>query len=567
LGVYAINSSENSFILLVVIALAGALVALGTVSDKLLPAKMYPLALLTIAMVLLLPQFLATNYILGFDVHGEYHVFELTASAARWNSTFQSSDFRIAKGSGMLSVTLLPTIYSKILNLSGTWVFKIMYPVVLSFMALALYQLYLTQEKHKFAFLSAFFFFSQSVLINLSSMKMVIALFFNGLLLLVIFKQETWTLQRSFLFMIFGASLVVSHYSTSYLFLAQLIFILCYYQLHRLLTRSERRNGIVPLRVVLLFAILTFSWYIFTSSSAPFDAILNFGSYVSNNIIADFLNPAARSTTVLRGVGLTDAISILHRIGSSLFYIIELFILIGFVKLLFKRKETNFSEGYYLFSIFNFLVLTMAIVIPNFATAFRIERFLVLAFMVLAPVFTLGGKTIFEFVPKRKVQTMALNLLLIILIPVFFFQTGFVYEISGDDSFSVPLSMYRMNHVILYSVIVDEQEVTGAEWLKTHMNVSDNPTSADYISAYHVLTSYGMMTTKNLLILSNITKISDLGTHIYLRRVNIERNTMIYVSGERGYSWNTSEISSILANLSVVYANDACQIYMKQEQN
>ena len=48
----------------------------------------------------------------------------------------------VGRLSAMLSITVLPTAYSLILNLDPVWVLKLIYPVLFVFVPLGLYQLF-----------------------------------------------------------------------------------------------------------------------------------------------------------------------------------------------------------------------------------------------------------------------------------------------------------------------------------------------------------------------------------------------------------------------------------------
>ena len=557
IGACLVNTLElNTLLLLLIVAISGVVIA-GVASNRFLPPKVYPLALFAITLALLLHQSLITNYILGYDIHSEYHVFRLTDITERWDWTYRSPDFRIAKGNDMLSVTILPTVYSNVLNVDGTWIFKVIYPLLLSFLPMILYSLYSTQVGEKEAFLSTFFAVSLPVFFNLFAAKQMIAELFLGLLLLILLKQKTKTIQKSLLFVIFGAGLVVSHYSTSYLFLFIILFVWIFHYLLPTLTHRGQKSEVVTLNMLLLFSAMTFAWYIFTSAAAPFDALVDMGNYVSRNLIADFFNLEARSAPVLRGVGLAEADSLGHQIGRIFFYAAEFFILIGFLTNFLKRRKGEFTKEYTTFAAFSMVILAMAIVLPNFAASFRMERFFQLALLTVAPYCVYGGKILFRFLLRRKNDVIGLSLVLLVLTTLFLFQSSFIFEVTKDSSYSLPLSMYRMNDVDLYEIIVDDQEVTGAQWALAYTDRSNSTMYADYTAAYHVLTSYGLMSTQDFRILSNTTNIPSNRVFVYLRRVNIKDGTMI---GE-WYIWNLSSISRQLEDLNKIYSNGESEIY------
>ena len=558
LGALVVNSFGNNFLLLLMLMIIAGFVALGIVYKKILPTKFYPLAILAISVALVFHTSLITSYIVGWDYHSEYHVFQLTNNAAHWNSTFNSWDDRIATGNSMLSVTILPTTYSKIANMDGTWLLKILYPLLLSLLPLALYKIYSAQMKKEVAFLATFFLVSNLAFFGIEgfSAKQIIGEYFYVLLFLVILKEKRNTFEKSLFFVLFSAGLVVSHYSMSYIFLFLILTSWLLLTIMHFLNIRVRTTLRITLNMILIFFTISFAWYIFTSSSTPFNAILKVGEQISENFQADFFNPSARTTTVLRGLGEGQTISFGHQIGQIIFYITEFFIVVGIVKMLFKKEHMNLSKEYALLSVLNLGILMMCIIIPNFARYFRAERFYEISLLFLAPFCVFGGESIFQFISRRKNSTLALNLILIFLIPFFLFETGFIYEITEDFNYSLPLSMYRMDRILLYRRITDGREVTAACWLSNYMSSSHFLVYGDFISTSHVLTSYGMMSAEDFRQLSNTTQFRSSNNYIYLRGVNVIEGKIEGISN----SWNTSDISPVIDSQNIVYSNGYCEI-------
>ncbi len=95
-----------------------------------------------IAITLLFQYSLISNYVQGADIKVEYYVSTLTQSSGFWNSTASFTNLVYGRFYNMLSITVLPTIYSNILNMDITWVFKIVYPLIFALVPLALYLLW-----------------------------------------------------------------------------------------------------------------------------------------------------------------------------------------------------------------------------------------------------------------------------------------------------------------------------------------------------------------------------------------------------------------------------------------
>lgn len=562
-GATFVNFYMNNSILLLLVVLISALVFLIAISDR-IPLKLYPIALLAIALALVFHESLTTSYLYGFDIHTEYHLFTLVKNNSFWNNVIPSTMSDIGNQNAMLSVTILPTIFSNFLNLSGVWVFKILYPLIFSFVPLGLYQTYQKRIGKRNAFLAVFFFMSFYAFYRelLSVSRQMIAELFLVLLIFLFLDEKIDKLQKRVLLVVFTVGLVVSHYSTSYVF----VFILAFaWLLSVLLKKKTKLTG----GYVLLTLLVTFSWAIYTSASSLFNSIVQFAESRFNAFFSEFLNPSSRQTDVLRGIGVgSQAESFGHEVGRYFNYLSELFIIIGFVAIIVMRtrlnKKYDLGREFILFSCGGIVLLLMSIVVPYFASALNVSRIYHLVLLFVAPLFVLGGEIMFGGASKvfrkwaKRVNLTAL--VTIVLIGCFLFNIGFIYEITGDVPFSNALSMSRVkisSPVDFYSKYTCIGEICGAEWLSRN-TVPSSQIYSDLDAEVHVLTSYGMFNESQMTVLSNGTTIMSEGSYVYLRFLNIAYGEMV---GADLNIWNTSDISCILEKQNLIYSNGECQIY------
>ncbi len=218
LGTYLMNFYHNNILLIILIILL-AIISLLIVFDKFIPKNLYPLAVFVIAISLLYHNSLISMYIWGWDTHHEYYLSNLVIANPLWDSTIPYAV------NAMLSIVMFSPIVSSICNMSLTWVFKIIYPLLFSLVPLGLYRVFQKQIDDKIAFLSCFFFVSlfmfYTEMLQLARQQ-IAELFFVLLILLMIDKNMDKT-KRAFLFIVFGVSLVVSHYALSYIYMFCLI--------------------------------------------------------------------------------------------------------------------------------------------------------------------------------------------------------------------------------------------------------------------------------------------------------------------------------------------------------
>lgn len=524
---------QNNLILLFMILAIAFLIGLLASSRRMLFSDFYPLILLVIAVALLFHVSLFSSYIHGGDIFGEHSVFRLTEQASYWNPSFSDKLY------AMLSITVLPTLYSNVLGMDGTWIFKIIYPLIFAFVPVGLYKLFKSRFNKEIAFFSVFFFMSNSVFFTelvVLARQMVGELFYV-LLFLTIFSKKINGSSKWFLFIAFSFGLIVSHYAMSYIFWA---FISALW----LFSLIRRRRCAVTLSMVILFSAMTFTWYIYTSSAVTFNELLKMIDNIRENFVSDFLNPQARGSQVLEGTGLLGGVGTFwHTVGRYVYYATEVFILVGVV-VVFLRKKLSFFDDEYNFIIFmNLLLVIACIIVPNLATTFNMTRFYHVALFFLSPFCVLGGIDLLSFLSRKKVNTKYLCAIVVlaVLIPFFMFQTGFIYEVTGEESWSLPLSSYRFDDAKLISMgVLKESEVSGVCWLSVYQSVG-NIVYADY-SSWTLLT-YGEV--RNFL----------------LTYFNEPIWSKSYVFVKSTVSFNSSSVDFKINETNIIYSNGHCDTF------
>jgi uncharacterized membrane protein len=554
IGAIVVNTYENNFILLSMIFFTSIVVVIASLHSKMNKYRLYAFAISMIGLALLFHTSLISNYIYGGDIHMEYHVFRITQNASYWNPTIGSTDLGYNWLNAMLSVTIFPTIYSNMLGIDGTWVFKIVVPIIFSFVCLGLYQLYKREFGSKIAFVSVFFFMANSVFFteSLGNTRQMVAELFYVLLFLVLLDNRLNSMSKRILFIAFSAALIVSHYSLSYIFL----FIAIGIWLSGYVLRQAHNRGMNE-RTAAVFSTIMFSWYIYISNSGPFRGLLRTTEWIWESFLNQFLVLESRGETVLAGLGLAGMPTFWHIIGRGFFYITEFFIVAGFLFLIFKRKAKTVSSEYFTILSLNMVVLAACVVVPVFSRTLNMTRFYHIMLFFLAPLFAVGGLGIMRFVRRNLKTETGIALLMIVLIPFFLFQTGFVYEITGVFSYSVPLSKYRMGLVPYVQLsLVAEQDVFGARWVLKNGNYPNAPIYSDLVSS-RALNSYGMIYSDTIQRLTNTTRVESGGV-VYLGWVNAVEGK---ICDAYNLYHNTTELQHIFGFLSKIYSSGGCEIY------
>jgi uncharacterized membrane protein len=503
---------------------------------------------------------LVSNYLLGADVQTEAYFAQLTNLNSFWNWAIPQ------QYNGMLTVTILPTIFSKFMNFDTVWVFKLVYPLIYALVPIVLYLAYRKQTNPLVAFLAVFFFMSMDTffLQMLGLARQMVAELFFALIILLLVEKELKISQKRALFIVFSISLIVSHYALAYLFAFLILLSILF---RRLFNRADHKSlpVIVPVAAVIYIAALL-AWNLLVSPSA-FNSLWAFVAHVTNRV-----SELAQSPGV---TGLMPTyLSPLHEISKYVFLLAQGLILLGVLGLLVRRNP-RFSPEYSVMCLGGFSVLLMAILIPSFAVAGLNEtRFYHLALFFLAPlcitgvIFIVGLalKIKVKIFPQRmnlsrtfrkKLKMACLFLTAILLVSFFAFQVGFVYEVVNDVPTSLSLSMNHPENWTLYLIQIyfTPQAVAASKWLGA--NRDDRlVVYADTASKY--LTSYGMIDPANVSFLDpSLQKGVNNPSYFFFGTYNLAGKKVAGWSG----IWNLSDFSYIQNGTDKIYSNGGSDIY------
>ena len=587
-GTYLVNFYQTNILLMFLIVIIATIVLLIGF-DKFIPKNLYPVAVFVIAISLLFHRSLISMYLTGWDVHTETYLANLVTIAAQWDSTIPSTV------NAMLSIVMLAPIFANICSMSLTWVFKIIYPLLFSLIPLGLYRVFQKQTDDKIAFLACFFFMSVSSFWVISSRRQWTAELFLVLLILAMIDKSMNKMKRSFLFIVFGISLAVSHYGTSYIYMfcliaAWLILISIdeptiqklrdnfYAKISRYKNRISTSNPIsskvkgrtITSGFVLIFITFTLLWYMHVSSSSAFNTIVYIGDHVASSIYMDFLNPEAAE-----GLGMMLAkpqTGLLHEVNRVISYLNQIFIIIGVLVLLLKYMELKFEKGYGTFSMINLGILFASISLPFFASSLNMTRVYHITLIFLAPFCIIGGITVFRAVSKvvrvtwtNKSVKSSLKVLSVYFVIFMLYQTGFVYQVAEGYSGSISIGQEEIKKygdakekVSFYDGYIPEKDVFGARWLSK--NRDGTTIYADYSSTRRVLQSYGMIKAKPRRVLSNTTRVRA-NEYIYLGHLNVIDGLMHTRTEKQTFIYNTTELSPIIDKKNKIYSNGGSYVY------
>jgi len=556
------------------LALSIVLIVILIITDKVSP-RFYPLYILAIAVALQYSRTLAWPQLFGTDAMFELYFANLVKLSGFWNPSFAISQ-GISDYYPMLSVSILPNVYSILLNLATVWVFKLIYPFIFAFVPLGLYEIFKTHVKFssKSAFIAVFIFMSFYaffIAMPIVTRQEIAELFFV-LAALLIMNRYAEKSKKAALLILFIGSMAVSHYSTSYLFLFYIGAVGVGSAFLTSRTRQKRAEPVIPVTIVVLAVIITFSWYIFAGAGSPYLGLTGVVANAFHTLSTQFF-AASTDPQVVSGLGGNIAgLSLIHALARYWQIITEVFIVIGLASVIWRRKTPKMSPQFLLFSLASFLLLLVVVALPSVGGAINGWRTYSIALFFLAPYCIFGVEAVVETVSGwlganrgiiLKVTSVAL---IVVFVPYFLFSYNFVNEIverPANYAF-VPTqnlngrSFEYINNVtwsyLLVGPVPTESVLAGA-WISGH--VVNSSFYTDWISQPE-LVAYGNVPPDSVRVFSKFTENVSSNSFVYLGAVDVQQQSIFPESSTISVS-----LSSVpgLAAASRVYDNGRVEIY------
>jgi uncharacterized membrane protein len=222
LGSIILNNEGSNILILIMLGETAVYIFLAVLFRDKLNENIYPWAILWISLSLLLATSLRSKYVFGSDVTTEYFVFQLTEKGLHWSML----NLPHHPYNACLSITILPTILNSFLNINGQYIFKFFIQIIFIFTSVSIFLTFRRYVEVIFAFLASCFFIFTPTYFMVMPMhtREEISLLFFSLILLVLFNDKINTKFKNILFLVFGFSMVVSHYSATYIALSIFIF-------------------------------------------------------------------------------------------------------------------------------------------------------------------------------------------------------------------------------------------------------------------------------------------------------------------------------------------------------
>lgn len=221
LGAIRLNNGGSNIFTITMLGAMGVYIIFLMYYAKNIGESVIPTALFFMASALLLMTDLRGWYITGHDIQSEYRVFQITKSAGLWSMAAYRDAYNAC-----LSITILPTIFSNLLQVPDPYIFKFFFQLFFALVPVLVYLIGRHWTPPRIAFLGTIYFIAFPTFFTDMPflVRQEIAFLFFGLMLYIIFEKSLDLRLRQLLFLLMGIGVVLAHYSTTYTVLVILGF-------------------------------------------------------------------------------------------------------------------------------------------------------------------------------------------------------------------------------------------------------------------------------------------------------------------------------------------------------
>ena len=566
---------DNVFLMLSVITGIAAIFSASVYLRNRITSTYFMFILFTVSLSLVLQTSLISRHIMGWDIFREYQVFVSVSRTETWvPSGIVSSYTSDTILNSLLSITILPTVYSTIMSFDGELIFKIVFPFIFCFVPVILFKTYETQLGKTVALLSVFFFIADPLnlygLGSLSLMREMIVYLFISATVFCFINRDLSISTRKVLIIAFSAGIAISHYSFAFLYAFLILFV---YIAMRL---SGKKHEILNLALVFSVVGIVFVWYMYISSP-PLNKLIVVFEYIGSRFTQDLLTSQRIDPGMSAISPLSQVMSLNGLIHKVIIYISEFFVAVGIAVLALKPKKISYGHLFRWMGLFAAFLLVICLAVPNIAPVLNFSRYYRFTMVFLAPLFTLGGLIFLGLFakiwkPSRikhkfAARNLSLFILVLILVIFFFFRSGFANTIILDypDSYSLDFNRMKTSPIFgvrfgLYSISNLESDISSARWLSSQTGKSPLVYSEQTIGN-STLIDYAYIKSENIAYLYGQTQLES-GAYVYLRSLNIVMGMVSNSSYDNpGAYFNLSDLYPSLSQTNLIYSNGASEVF------
>jgi uncharacterized membrane protein len=611
LGAFLLNNHGSNILTMIMLGSIAIYVLLLTIFRKRLNENIWPWVILIISLALLLISWLRGWFVSGVDTNIEYNIFQLIKYTGYWDIPFFPHEYN-----SCLSVNIFPSILSIFSNINDISLFKLNIPIIFSIVPVGIYLLLKNYLNNRLSFIPVFFFISQLPFIGGISIpiRQEIAFIFFILIILILFDKQIPLNLRKIFFIIFGFSMIVSHYSTAYVAIILFLFV---YLTNLIFKKKEKSNLPITLKLenmgvirgisLLILLLFTLFWYSqltdTTENVANFfkQTFQNMGKIFTEEVRDEELNlnsqfnifytPENPSQTLqdynkelvlkyanhsnmnlyspedykdyLLKLSYSDYLPLkVNRSISFPIYLFEeiikklmkIFILIGaFYLLFFKPKNKNINKEYLSLIIGGIVLIFFIFFLPYASLNYDLDRLYQQSLVLLGLPLIFGGLLIFKFIKNINNRII---IIFIIFLLYFLFNSGFIGQIIGGGDSSIKINNFGRGYDEFY---VHQVEINSAIWFENNYN-EKSLIYVDRRAIYKLWLNLNPLILKSNIIKNLFPPVIDKYSYVYSSYTNtIEEKVFLdYKKGRIMYNFPTQFLNK---NKNKIYNSGGSEIF------
>ncbi|MHA1788206.1 MAG: DUF2206 domain-containing protein [Candidatus Helarchaeota archaeon] len=383
-----------------------------------------------LSLSLLLQFSTASFFPYRYNVDFEYKFYSNILTSNKW---FNSISHPVNMS---LSIILELPIIKMVTSLDSKYIFMVVVNLVYALIPVLLYKISLgLNYSHKKTLLITYNYIFFSYFFTVSSLlrRQQLALF---LLTMIIYFYDKRCLKNNFILIILSINMLLFHYTLFVIYL----FIILLYKLLNYFYKSE--SFINVNYYIYSIMVISYIWFYYTAGGIFFNQSSNLLVLIIKNIFNLF--EVEYKSPVMRIIMAHDLIyqKIITIIWRSYYYLFQIFIIIGYIKILIIKKQDKIS---YILNFSSYLFYILLMVLPFISIVLNPVRVFFIILILNSPMIYEGF--IFSINLFSKIfhlQIDAKKLFLLFLCIFYFLEIGLVGSllngVNPDIDFNIPVS-------------------------------------------------------------------------------------------------------------------------------
>ncbi|WP_286044683.1 DUF2206 domain-containing protein [Halalkalicoccus sp. NIPERK01] len=444
------NAVGDSGLMYVFLLLVAGVVV---VSIRVVPPKLYPLAVFAVAAAVVLHNNLITNAVVGSDIQINHFFVELLLENGVWEAGMGDVY------SSIPVVGTVPAVYAAVTGISPAFVFKVLYSLLFALVPVGIYYAFKDVFGSDVAFVGAYFFVFYFRTFNGTPGKTRMAQLFVVLLLLVLLTDRERLPGKEWIGFVFGVGLIFSHYTTTYIVVISLAVAYVLGRIYVAYANESLDWNIVGVYAV-AFGGTAVGWYAVTTPGMIASVVEVLGG-IPVEIYAALSGEAVHrsgASAIQEGSGTVYLITLLLHMG--LMALAGIGVLSQVLVALFPTDRNQRLEAVKLATIAipMFVFLGASYFVTGDLGADRMYQ---IVLVVLAPFMPVGAIALAGIVSAiRDVEVPVWRPILAALAVLLLLNTGVVYNAVGAPVTS-DIALDDDTHSLAYT----DAEIDGGEWI------------------------------------------------------------------------------------------------------